>query len=86
MWHTGSDTRAGAIINTKKTNNMKAFNFAKELLIATFQILLMIAFYPVLIFAVIMRKRKYTFDSVSKFWIFYIFPVCGKWYLPTFYF
>lgn len=63
---------------------MKAFNFAKELLYAAFQILLMIAFYPILMFAVIMRNgtRIRRFDGFG-IWKFYIFPAFGKWYLPT---
>lgn len=56
----------------------------KEIIIAVFQILLMIAFYPILIFAVIMRNgtRIRNFDGF-KIWKFYCFPICGKWYLPT---
>lgn len=66
---------------------MKAFNFAKDLFIAAFQILLMIAFYPILIFAVIMRNGTHVHNfDMFRIWKFYIFPVFGKWYMPTLYF
>lgn len=63
---------------------MKALNLTKEIIIAVFQIVTMVIFYPVLFAMALNRKlSKYGFNNISRVMGIYIFPAFGKWYLPV---
>lgn len=62
---------------------MKTLNFTKQLLVALFQIITMVLFYPVLFgMALYLKQSKYGFRCLTKVLVVNIFPGCGKWYLP----
>lgn len=55
----------------------------KEIIIAVFQVVTMVAFYPILFALAASRQitAKNGFTCVGKFGFVYLFPAFGKWYL-----